>query len=230
MTLPNTVLFPQAVLPLYIFEERYRKMLKDVLDTHRTFVVAGLNQDLGDPEPESGIAGLGAKGKPENDYFEPPHDVATIGMVRACHGNDDGTSNLILQGLVRVKFEKILTETPYRLAEIAPQYSVFDPAVENFDREREALLNLIQDRLSLAGENEEESFGFLEKIHDPDVFIDLAAFSMVRRPADKQRLLETLRTADRFALFDELLNREIESLRLIRKLKGDLKDDDILNN
>ena len=40
MTLPNATLFPQALLPLYIFEPRYRQMLADVLHTNRMFAVA----------------------------------------------------------------------------------------------------------------------------------------------------------------------------------------------
>ena len=40
MTLPNAILFPQALLPLYIFEPQYRRMLSDALDTHRMFSVA----------------------------------------------------------------------------------------------------------------------------------------------------------------------------------------------
>ena len=229
MTLPNTVLFPQAILPLYIFEDRYRQMLKDVLDSHRTFVVAGLNQDLAESEPDLGVLS-GLKDKPENDYFEPPHDVATIGMIRACHGNDDGTSNLILQGLVRVKFNRIITESPYRVADISPLYSDFNAETENLEANRDALLKLIQDRHSVLKKEQQEVFSFLEKIHDPDVFIDLAAFAMVGQTADKQRLLETLKTAERYQIFQQLMRTEIESLKLVQKLKGNLKDDDIIKN
>ena len=43
MTLPNTVFFPQALLPLHIFEPRYRQMLRDVLARDRLFAVARLD-------------------------------------------------------------------------------------------------------------------------------------------------------------------------------------------
>ncbi|HTO02917.1 MAG TPA: LON peptidase substrate-binding domain-containing protein, partial [Opitutus sp.] len=43
MTLPNVTFFPQAVMPLHIFEPRYRQMLRDVLAADRLFAVAGLN-------------------------------------------------------------------------------------------------------------------------------------------------------------------------------------------
>ena len=45
MTLPEAVLFPQVIMPLHIFEERYRKMLLDVLDGPRVFGIATLKQN-----------------------------------------------------------------------------------------------------------------------------------------------------------------------------------------
>ena len=38
MTLPNTTFFPQALMPLHIFEPRYRQMLRDALATNRLLV------------------------------------------------------------------------------------------------------------------------------------------------------------------------------------------------
>ena len=45
MTLPSATLFPQALLPLYIFEPRYRQMLADMLRQDRMFTVAMQNGD-----------------------------------------------------------------------------------------------------------------------------------------------------------------------------------------
>src|SRR5206468_5304721 len=102
MTLPNVTFFPQALMPLHIFEPRYRDMLKDVLATNRLFAVAGLNEKL---------VGL-------ENQFEPPHRIASVGIVRACQENSDGTSNLLLQGVCRVEFLEILSDEPYRRVRI----------------------------------------------------------------------------------------------------------------
>ena len=40
MILSNATLFPGAILPLHIFEPRYRRMLSDVLESHRMFAIA----------------------------------------------------------------------------------------------------------------------------------------------------------------------------------------------
>ena len=58
MTLPNVTLFPQALLPLYIFESRYRRMLTDALETHRMFIVA-MQKPGRVRETPSGVAGMG---------------------------------------------------------------------------------------------------------------------------------------------------------------------------
>lgn len=94
MTLPQTVLFPNALLPLYIFEPRYRRMLSDVLTSHRMFAVAMQRPDRN---------------------RETPCPVAGLGLVRAAVTQPDGTTNLVLQGLARVELGSAIRYRPYRL-------------------------------------------------------------------------------------------------------------------
>src|SRR5438067_4072623 len=101
MPLPGAVLFPHALLPLYIFELRYREMLAHALAQERMFCVALLR-------PES------AQWKSEDDFF----DIGTIGLIRACVGRGEGTSNLILQGLQRVRFADFVQLDPFPIAEL----------------------------------------------------------------------------------------------------------------
>src|SRR5438034_1532464 len=101
MPLPGTVLFPHALLPLYIFEPRYRQMLQPALQQHRIFCVTLIKPSC--PEWHA----------PE-DFFH----VATAGLIRACVGRNDGTSNLILQGLQRVRFAGFEQEAPFPIAKI----------------------------------------------------------------------------------------------------------------
>ncbi|MCC5022756.1 MAG: hypothetical protein J6386_08145 [Candidatus Synoicihabitans palmerolidicus] len=70
MTLLEVAFFPQALMPLHIFEPRYRLMLKTVLASHRIFAIAGLHPNS-DPSEERG------------------QRIATAGIVRACNSNPD---------------------------------------------------------------------------------------------------------------------------------------------
>src|SRR5512140_3675702 len=97
MTLPNATLFPQALLPLYIFEPRYRQMLADALHSTRVFSVA--------------------MQKPGSTR-ESPSPVAGLGLIRVSVGHRDGTSHLVLQGLARVELQETVRYKPYRVQRI----------------------------------------------------------------------------------------------------------------
>lgn len=214
MTLPNTAFFPQALMPLHIFEPRYRQMLRDVLATNRLFAVAGL-----DP------ARVHQAGE-----FEPPHRIATVGIVRACQKNDNGTSNLLLQGICRVEIAAILTDEPYRRIRVRALES--RPGAtpdENQDLRRE-LARLLSLKSKLAATGPNEMTKFLKTVDDPEAFVDIAAFSLCEDVPLKQKLLETLSVHDRLALFGQQVRTEIESLKLLRKLQGNLPDDKIADN
>ncbi len=212
MTLPNVTLFPQALLPLRIFEPRYRAMLRDALDTHRLFAVAGLDV------------------KRMASAFEPPYRIATLGIVRASQEQEDGTSNLLLQGITRVEFIDIVSETPYRRVRIRALPS--DPGASDAEnaRQRARLSRLISTRFRLSGDGSTELTKFLRSIDDPEVFTDLTAFNLCEDARLKQRLLETLNVRDRLALLNRWAQAEVDALKLRRSLQGDLADEDVSNN
>lgn len=212
MTLPGLTFFPQALLPLHIFEPRYRKMLRDSLDTHRLFAVAGLD-----------VKRIGSA-------FEPSYRIATVGVVRACQGRDDGTSNLLLQGLTRVEFTEIVGEEPYRRMKIRALATEPGGTEEDNERLRARLSRMLSTRLRLGGNGSAEMTKFLRGIDDPDTFADLAAFNLCGDARLKQRLLETLSVRERLALLNDWAKRDVDSIRLRKKLQGPLADEDVSNN
>jgi len=214
MTLPNLAFFPQALLPLHIFEPRYRQMLRDVLASNRLFAVAGLDERLmRDPK-----------------QFEPPYRIASVGIIRACQKNDDGTSNLLLQGLCRVEIVHVVGEEPYRRIQVRALTSVSgDPTDENGSL-RLDLLRLLKLRLKQGAAMSTEMTDFMQTVEDPEVFVDLAAFGLCDDARLKQRLLETLDVHRRLSLFKSYLENEIATIRLRRKLQGGLADDRISHN
>lgn len=214
MTLPNTVFFPQSLLPLHIFESRYRAMLRDVLATNRLFAVAHLDA------ARSGEPGA----------IEPPHRIASVGIVRACQAADDGTSNLLLQGVCRVEIRAILREVPYRMIAVQPLASVRGGNHTQLEIMRLEVLRLLQLRRRLGATGPKGMTQFLEGIEDFDTFADVAVFNLCDDNAMKQRLLEELDTRQRLKLFAAQLKLDIEQQRLRRKLQGHLPDDGIANN
>jgi Lon protease-like protein len=88
--------FPGCDLPLRIFEERYRRMLDDALETDRVF-------------------GVGVRVN-EKGLFP----YATAGLIRSSVLSKDGTSQVILRGLQRVQITGIRQVEPYVIAEVTP--------------------------------------------------------------------------------------------------------------
>ena len=214
MMLPNTAFFPQALMPLHIFEPRYRHMLRDVLSTNRLMAVAGIDfKQANDP-----------------GQFEPPHRVASVGIIRACQKNDNGTSDLLLQGICRVEVVSIVREAPYRrigIRALVSQAGASDDENQSLRRELSRLLRL---KSRLAATALGEMAAFLKTVKDPEAFVDIAAFSLCEDSRLKQKLLETLNVRHRLELFGHRLRAEIERIKLRRRLQGSLPDDRVSHN
>jgi Lon protease-like protein len=98
--LPQAVLFPGALLPLHVFEPRYRAMLAYCLETHRAIVVARI------PNP----ADVDDEGEPR---FA---SVAGLGEIVEHQALADGRSNILLLGRSRVRLEERASDAPFRRA------------------------------------------------------------------------------------------------------------------
>lgn len=168
MVLPDCNLLPECMLPLYIFEQRYRNMLRDVLKGPRMFCVGTL---LPDAEGES----------PKAIY---PH--STVGIVRACVGQEDGNSRVALLGLYRVKLSRFENKRPYLTAKVTPIISKHETSQEALLIEQiHALL-----RESLAGKHITQSFyDQLISIEKAETLADILGFHLLSDPHKRQILL-----------------------------------------
>ncbi|HSP42986.1 MAG TPA: LON peptidase substrate-binding domain-containing protein, partial [Luteolibacter sp.] len=109
MLLPDCTLFPHGGLPLHIFEPRYRKMLNEAIEGDCFFAVARLAGDETQRPAECTAP------------------VGTIGLIRASHEQPDGTSQLLLHGVMRVRFTEWHDDRPYPFASIEPVISLVSP-------------------------------------------------------------------------------------------------------
>ena len=212
MTLQDTVLFPHAVMPLFIFEQRYRTMLQEVLGSHRLFAIFNEKKDATD-----------------EGYEEPLEVMGTVGVVRAAHKNPDGTSNLALQGISRVRLVEIVQETPYRLIRVAPCQDASE-GEQDLPNKREQILELLDSKDHLTQGLPEEYIRFIHSLETPGPFIDVAAHSICHNAKAKQQMLETLSLQKRFDLFIEFLGKECSRHELFRLLQGSTKDEEIDHN
>jgi Lon protease-like protein len=191
MVLPNALLFPSSLLPLYIFEPRYRAMLEWSLERERMFCIALLKPGLSDWS--------------SMDDF---HHVAGIGLLRACVEREDGTSHLVLQGLARVALTAFPQEKPFVIAELRPLPS---PAPD--EEKAGALSELV---LGLCAEYRAKGAGIpealdqqLARVRDAGVLSDIVAHTFVRDPHRRQSVLEATDIVDRLRMLIRHLREEM---------------------
>src|SRR3954469_14372879 len=190
MPLPGALLFPHALLPLHIFEPRYQEMLEHALRAHRMFCVALI-------QPQR------SQWKTTDDFFH----VAGVGLIRACVGRGDGTSNLILQGLQRVRFAGFAQEIPFPIAEIESLESESSESVEA-DALGAKVVELYS-KLKTAGRQLPEKVDkYLSRLDDMEMPADLMAATFISDPQRKQQLLEELSLTRRLRLVIQYLREE----------------------
>ena len=193
MPLPGALLFPNALLPLHIFEPRYQQMLELALREHRMFSVALL-------KPQR------TQWKSTDDFFH----VAGIGLIRACVGRSDGTSNLILQGLRRAQFTGFEQNDPFPIARLEPLESETTTTVET-----EALgakVIELYSKLKTEGRQLPEKVDkYLASLTDMEMLADLMAATFINDPLRRQQLLEELSLNRRLRLVIQYLREETGS-------------------
>jgi Lon protease-like protein len=191
MPLPGAVLFPHALLPLYIFEPRYRKMLEHALQQHRIFCVTLIKPSCPDWHASE-------------DFFH----LATAGLIRACVGRSDGTSNLILQGLQRVRLTSFEQENPFPIASVDTVESRDPTTVETEAlgaKVVELYRGLKHDRRQLPAKLDL----YLSELRDLEMLADLMGSTFVNDPLRRQRLLEERSLNQRLRFLIRYLRDEI---------------------
>ncbi len=171
MILPDTTLFPQSFLPLFIFEPRYRAMLKDVLDGDRMFCIATRKDGS---ESEDAV------------YTE-----STAGLVRACVQNEDGTAHLILEGVRRIRLTgKEHKNKAYPAFSVEPLESIYTSR-ESADDQSRQLVELVKAVVQPPSipEAEDPLHSQLQEIDDPEALVDLICYRFLEGTDEKQMMI-----------------------------------------
>jgi len=174
--LPNVQLFPHALLPLHVFEPRYRDMVRDAMTGERLIAIAAF---------EPGF---------EANYHGRPavRPVIGVGAVVGHEALGDGRANIVLRGLARARIEQELPpDQSYRLVDAA---TLGDRVADGFDpaSARDTLV-LLADQLALKLPSGGDTLRELAR-SQPDVgaLVDVLSAALVTDPDDRQLLLETV--------------------------------------
>ncbi len=189
MLLPDCTLFPHGGLPLYIFEPRYRMMLEEALEGDCFFAVARL---------------LGAEVGPPADFVAP---VGTIGLVRASREQDDGTSQLLIHGVMRVRFTEWHNGHDYPYASIEPVISIFTPE-NQAQAAMKTLRGAVEDAVRLLPDEVQAGvLALLDRADEPGLMTDIVCQQFIHEADLRQRLLEMDSVGDRIPVICEYLRK-----------------------
>ncbi|MBL9126613.1 MAG: LON peptidase substrate-binding domain-containing protein [Verrucomicrobiales bacterium] len=207
MILPSVNLFPHAILPLFIYEPRYRRMLSDALDSHRMFCVAMQRPDKSE---------------------EAPALVAGLGVIRASVEQPDGTSNMILQGIARVSLGRVVRRRPYRIHSVRPLVPVCPDSArvdalvgkvrelvhERFRRGLPGTLKFLGKGKSggkSGGKSVEEILRSMAEVADASVLADLVSCTLLPDARQRQVMLETVDVETRLRYLICFLVKDVEN-------------------
>ncbi len=178
--LPRLAFFPHTVLPLHVFEPRYRALLSHCLKTHGAMAVVMLDEEAagaaGDQPRIAGVAGAGLIAR---------HEVLP-----------DGRSNILLAGQVRVRLDELPFVAPFRRAR-ATVLDTVAGAVTELDRA--ALIAAARSFVRTVRAREPRfSFDVPESL-DAGAVADVCAAHLLADPRARQAMLEQLDDGDRVA-------------------------------
>ena len=141
--------------------------------------------------------------KTSEDFFH----IAGIGLIRACVGRADGTSNLILQGLQRVRFTNFSQVYPFPIATLKPVSSGDETTIET-----EALgakvLELYSRFKTTGRELPAKLDRYLSDLTDLAMLADLMAATFIVDPIRRQQILEEMNLNARLRLVIRYLRDE----------------------
>ena len=196
----GTVLYPGLLLPLHVFEERYRQLVRDLL--------AG-------PEPRTfGVIAIREGRETGPDGVRTLHEVGCIATLRQVKELDDGRYDLVTIGTQRFLLSSVDDSKPYLQGEV-------ELLAETVGDETGAVLaaRSVQDAfrtyLSTLTERGVTQVSVPDLPDDPILLSYLVAASMVIDLRDKQALLAEPDALHRLVTERMLLSRETTMLRTL---------------
>src|SRR5919108_1808109 len=207
LPLKETVVFPDSMTPLAIGQERSVRLVDEaVANDSPIALVTSRNPDTDEASSE---------------------DIYSVGTAAVIHKMirvPDGTLRILVQGLKRIRLERIVQDEPYLVGEFQDLPDVIgrEKETEALARNVEALFSRIiglvpylPDELQLAAANAD----------DPSALANLIATTMRLKASEKQELLEEADVEARLRKLTVILNRELEVFELGTKIQSQVQSE-----
>lgn len=210
LPLRDTVLFPNAFMPLAVARESSVALIDDAIAGDKQIAVF-TQRNAGDEEPGQ-------------DALFP---VGTFAHIHKMFKLPDGSLRLIVQGLARIRLDEVTARTPYLRGRIS---ELPDIVAEAGNVETDALVRNIrtnfQHIVELSPVLSEDLSTLVANIVEPGRLADFIASSLSTVPtAGKQELLETADVRERMDRLNRVLTKELEVLEVGSKIQSQVESE-----
>lgn len=201
------VLFPGQVLPLHIFEPRYRLMINQCIEEDRPFGVVLMRDDTPDWRTYRGD-------------LELPWPVGTTAQIRRLERLDDGRLNIITLGQHRFRVRELRFDMPYLQGEV----DVFPLAGVAAPDDTGAVNRLLRRYVKVLSQVLNSDIDLKELPEDPQSLAYLAAGALQIPWDEKQQLLETPDLAQLLNVERTVLGKETMMLGFMHSSEGRIEE------
>ncbi len=205
LPLRDIVVYPKMIVPLFVGREKSIRALQDVVD-HDQNIVLVTQKDAATEDPK------------EDDIFH----VGTLGTVLQLLRLPDGTVKVLIEGLERVKLNKIYNDEEFLAANITIM-----PDAEEQGQELEgivrAVLSQFEEYVKLSKKTAPEVLVAVNQIEDYGKLADTIASHLALKIADKQALLEGSTLNERFEKILGFMDAEIAMLEVENRIRNRVK-------
>ena len=208
--LSTVVFFPNTLLPLHIFEPRYKQMINDVMSSEKIIGMALLKPGW------------------ESNYYGNPdvYDVLGMGRIVSSETFEDGRINIVLYGLKRVRIDEILEDNPYRVARVSIVENMHGANEDVYRRRIEELLT----KWNFALDEKEKSHRININTGLPlESLTDALATLILSNVYDKQTLLEEPNVLKRAEALIKELQTRLDIVAITSRRRNEIKEKRNLN-
>ena len=208
--LATVVFFPNTLLPLHVFEPRYRQMVSDIVNAERIIGMVLLKPGW------------------EKDYQGNPeiYSVGCMGKMVSAEPLEDGRSNIVLYGLKRVKILETVKDNPYRLSRVE---ILEDTHGTNEEVYRERIIELVSRWNRILGKEHESHRISVDTRLPVENLTDAFASLNVSNVFEKQELLEEVSIPKRAEKILSHLETKLQVISAVAKRRNQILETRNLN-
>jgi Lon protease-like protein len=201
--LPDVVFFPKTLLPLHVYEPRYRALASEALEQDRIICTALLKPGW------------------ESDYYGSPevYPVGCVGKIVHHQKLPDGRYNITLDGIGKVRIESSVRLMPYRLVRVTPVED--DSAWARGDKALEEAAELVR-LFQQVHEGQAPSILLAEMFGQnmsPESILNTVALHLNAEPELKEQLLEMDSLDLRYQTLVQILRNATKTQERIERVR-----------